>query len=230
MPSKILVVDDEPKIVAMLRKFLQAEGFSVVFAYDGEEALEVFRKEKPDLVVLDVMLPGIDGLEVLKIIRKEKEDMPIIMLTARSEEVDRVLGLGLGADDYVTKPFSFRELVLRIKAILRRAGCPSKDTAKTLSVGGLSINSETMEVFVEGEPKRLTPTEFGILKTLLSRPGKVFTREELLDALGDSYEGYERSVDTHVWSLRRKIEKDPSNPMYVITVFGVGYKGGGETR
>lgn len=230
MAAKILVVDDEPKIVSMLRKFLVAEGFTVVEALDGEDALSVFRKEKPDLLILDVMLPGIDGLEVLKRVRKEKEDIPVIMLTARSEEVDRVLGLGLGADDYVTKPFSLRELVLRIKAVLRRSSGGCGGSSGIIIAGDLRINTETMEVTVRGESKKLTRTEFQILKTLLSRPGKVFTREELLDALGENYEGYERSIDTHIWNLRRKIEEDPSKPSYVVTVFGVGYKGGVESK
>jgi len=228
MGAKILVVDDEPKIVGMLKKFLASEGFTVKEAYDGVSALTSLEKERPDLVILDVMLPGLDGLEVLRKIR-ETRDIPVIMLTARSEEVDRVLGLGLGADDYVTKPFSLRELTLRIRAILKRAGGKDK-SAKIITQGDLSIDVDKMEVTLKGNPVKLTKTEYQILLTLLSRPGKVFTREELLDAVsGESYEGYERTIDTHIWNLRRKIEKDPSNPEYIRTVFGVGYRGGETT-
>jgi two-component system OmpR family response regulator len=200
------------------------EGFSVVPAYDGPSALQAFRDKSPDIVVLDVMLPGIDGLEVLKKIRDESAT-PVIMLTARSEEIDRLLGLGLGADDYMTKPFSLRELALRIRAILRRTETPT--VARKITLGSLAIDEDRMEASVGGKPVGLTRAEFQILQTMLSRPGRVFTREELLNAaFGQAYEGYERTIDTHIWNIRRKIERDPSDPRYVITVFGVGYKAG----
>jgi two-component system OmpR family response regulator len=222
--TKVLLVDDEPKIIEITRKFLVTEGFSVVPAYDGPSALQAFRDKSPDIVVLDVMLPGIDGLEVLKKIRDESAT-PVIMLTARSEEIDRLLGLGLGADDYMTKPFSLRELALRIRAILRRTETPA--VARKITLGSLAIDEDRMEASVGGKPVGLTRAEFQILQTMLSRPGRVFTREELLNAaFGQAYEGYERTIDTHIWNIRRKIERDPSDPRYVITVFGVGYKAG----
>lgn len=225
MLAKILVVDDEPKIVDMVEKVLSNEGFLVIKAYDGPSGLSMVESEQPDLVVLDLMLPGIDGFEVLKRIRA-KSNIPVVVLTARTDEIDKLLGLGIGADDYVTKPFSLRELVLRIKNILKR--CQFKETRKALTVGKITIDMEKMEVTVEGKKVSLTRAEFQILSTLLSRPGKVFTREELLKAaFGEAYEGYERTIDTHIWNLRRKIEKNPSNPKYILTVFGVGYKGGG---
>lgn len=220
-------MDDERGIVQVIRRFLSSHGFEVIEAFDGESALEKSRAEHPDIIILDVMLPRLDGLEVLKRLRQEG-DIPVILLTARSDEVDRVLGLGLGADDYVVKPFSLRELELRIKAILRRCR-PRFEQGKVLRVRDLVLNTETMDVEVRGKRVDLTKAEFGILVTLLSKPGRVFTRAELLNAISqDPYEGYERTVDTHVWSLRKKIEKDPSRPEYVLTVFGVGYKGGGQ--
>jgi len=208
----------------MVRKFLESEGFLVRSAYDGPSGLESVRAVEPDLVILDVMLPGLDGLEVLKRIRNER-DVPVIMLTARSEEIDRLLGLGLGADDYMTKPFSLRELVLRIRAVLRRA--QPQPERKRVVAGELVMDVDSMEVTARGEPVDLTRAEFQILVSLLSRPGKVFTREDLLNAaFGEAYEGYERTIDTHVRNIRRKIETDPRSPKYIITVFGVGYKGG----
>lgn len=224
MAPKVLVVDDEPKIVDMVRKFLVKEGFQVLGAFDGPSALEVAAREAPDLVVLDVMLPGLDGLETLKRL-KAKRDVPVIMLTARSEEIDKLLGLGLGADDYVTKPFSLRELVLRIRAVLRRSR--PDERPEVVAVGQIALDPEKMETRVGGEPVDLTKAEFGILLALLSRPGRVFSREELLNAaFGEAYEGYERTIDTHIRNLRRKIETDPAKPEYILTVFGVGYKGG----
>ncbi|QUL97657.1 MAG: response regulator transcription factor [Candidatus Fermentithermobacillus carboniphilus] len=224
MASKILVVDDEPGIVEMIKKFLSREGFLVKEAYDGPTALDIVQKENPDLIILDIMLPGLDGLEVLKRLRA-KSDVPVIMLTARSEEVDKLLGLGLGADDYVTKPFSLRELTFRIRAILRR--WQKGGGEKVIRVGDLVIDAEKMEVTVGGKKVDLTRAEFQLLYTLLSRPGKVFTREELLNAaFGEAYEGYERTIDTHIWNLRRKIEANPQDPRYILTVYGVGYKGG----
>lgn len=224
MADKILVIDDERKIVDMITKFLKAEGFQVLSAYDGLAGMEIVQSEPVDLVVLDVMLPGLDGFEVLQRIRSTK-DIPVIMLTARTEEIDKLLGLGMGADDYITKPFSLKELVFRIRAVLRRY--QKQDASNSIVHKDVTINPDTREVMVSGEKIDLTRAEFALLMALLSRPGKVFTREELLSAaFGEAYEGYERSIDTHIWNLRRKIEKDPSNPVYVLTVFGIGYKGG----
>jgi two-component system OmpR family response regulator len=224
MADKILVIDDERKIVDMITKFLKAEGFQVLSAYDGLAGMEIVQSEPVDLVVLDVMLPGLDGFEVLQRIRSTK-DIPVIMLTARTEEIDKLLGLGMGADDYITKPFSLKELVFRIRAVLRRY--QKQDASNSIVHKDVTINPDTREVMVSGEKIDLTRAEFALLMALLSRPGKVFTREELLSAaFGEAYEGYERSIDTHIWNLRRKIEKDPSNPVYILTVFGIGYKGG----
>ena len=224
MADKILVIDDERKIVDMITKFLKAEGFQVLSAYDGLAGMEIVQSEPVDLVVLDVMLPGLDGFEVLQRIRSTK-DIPVIMLTARTEEIDKLLGLGMGADDYITKPFSFKELVFRIRAVLRRY--QKQDASNSIVHKDVTINPDTREVMVSGEKIDLTRAEFALLVALLSRPGKVFTREELLNAaFGEAYEGYERSIDTHIWNLSRKIEKDPSNPVYILTVFGIGYKGG----
>ncbi|MGI6163586.1 MAG: response regulator transcription factor [Bacillota bacterium] len=224
MADKILVIDDERKIVDMITKFLKAEGFQALSAYDGLAGMEIVQSEPVDLVVLDVMLPGLDGFEVLQRIRSTK-DIPVIMLTARTEEIDKLLGLGMGADDYITKPFSLKELVFRIRAVLRRY--QKQDASNSIVHKDVTINPDTREVMVSGEKIDLTRAEFALLMALLSRPGKVFTREELLSAaFGEAYEGYERSIDTHIWNLRRKIEKDPSNPVYILTVFGIGYKGG----
>ena len=224
MADKILVIDDERKIADMISKFLMAEGFQVLGAFDGFQGVEMALSEPVDLVVLDVMLPGLDGFEVLKRIRVKK-DVPVIMLTAKTEEIDKLLGLGMGADDYITKPFSLKELVFRIRAVLRRYR--KQDAPNIIAHKEVTIDQDTREVTVSGEKISLTRAEFGLLAALLSRPGKVFTREELLNAaFGEAYEGYERSIDTHIWNLRRKIEKDPSNPVYVLTVFGIGYKGG----
>ncbi len=222
-----MVVDDETGIVEMIRKFLEKDGFAVSCAYDGVTALQVFHRERPDIVVLDVMLPKMSGMEVLSRIREETQ-VPVLLLTARSMEEDKITGLGLGADDYVTKPFSLRELALRIRAIMRRTSVSS--LGKPIVAGDLALDPEKMEVHVAGRKVDLTRAEFQLLMMLYSRPGKVFTREELLTVVaGDIYESYERTIDTHVWSLRRKIEPDPSKPKYVLTVFGVGYKSGNPT-
>ncbi len=228
---KILVVDDEDAIVSLVRKYLQAEGFAVEGARDGREALTKIAGEEPDLVLLDVMLPGIDGLDVLREIRISHPSLPVIMLTARAEEADKLVGLGLGADDYVTKPFSLRELNARIKAVLRRCGRESGPKEKPVRVGDVFLDPEAMVAQVRGEKVEFTKAEFKILYALLSRPGRVFSREELLEeALGEAYRGYARTIDTHIWSIRRKVEKDPANPEYVLTVYGVGYKGRGPSK
>jgi DNA-binding response OmpR family regulator len=219
----ILVVDDEKHIVNLLRAYLEQAGFRVVAAPDGRQALFAARHEKPDLVILDLMMPEMDGWEFTRRFRQESE-APIIMLTARVEDVDKILGLELGADDYVTKPFSPREVVARVRAVLRRSQ-QTPSPPEVLRAGDLVLDMETHTVARAGEVIDLTPTEFKLLAALMERPGRVMTRYELLEsAQGDAYEGYERTVDVHVKNLRRKLEPDPRDPRYVLTVFGVGYK------
>jgi DNA-binding response OmpR family regulator len=223
MAQTVLVVDDEPEIVRLVRAYLEEAGFRVAIASDGEEALYVARHEKPDLVVLDVLMPRMDGLEFTRRIRRER-DVPIIMLTARAEETDRIVGLELGADDYVTKPFSPREVVARVRAVLRRAQAPP-ESPPVLHVGPIALDRATHTVTVSGQPVDLTPTEFGILETLMTTPGRVFARGELLEAVqGIAFEAYERTVDVHVKNLRRKLEPDPAQPRYILTVRGAGYR------
>jgi DNA-binding response OmpR family regulator len=223
MSQPILVVDDEPRIAHLVRDYLEAAGYAVVLAYDGREALAAFRHEKPRLVVLDLMLPGMDGLDVARAIRKERET-PIIMLTARVEEADKLVGLELGADDYVTKPFSPRELVARVRAVLRRSEGRER-AAPPLTAGDLEIDFEKRSVSVAGRPADLTPTEFDLLAVLARHPGRVFSRMELLERVqGYAYEGYERTVDAHIKNLRQKIEENPKKPCYILTVYGLGYK------
>ncbi len=223
MGKKILVVDDEKQIVKLVRAYLEQAGFAVVTASDGQEALTVFRHERPALVVLDLGLPTIDGLDVFRTMRRES-DVPVIMLTARVEETDRLIGLELGADDYVTKPFSPREVVARVKAVLRRTE-GQKPAGEVLSAGDVIVDVERRAVTVGGRPVELTPTEFDLLTVLARDPGRVFTRMQLLDQVqGYAYEGYERTIDAHVKNLRQKIEPDPKKPQYILTVHGVGYK------
>ncbi|MBI2832165.1 MAG: response regulator transcription factor [Chloroflexi bacterium] len=223
MPKKILVVDDEKRIVDIIKAYLEREGYQVLAAYDGKSALEQARREHPDLLVLDLMLPEITGWDVCRTLRKES-DVPIIMLTARDETTDKIVGLELGADDYVTKPFDPKELVSRIKAVLRRS--EGKVAQKgLLSVGNLSIDVEKRLVRRDSEPVILTPIEFDLLRVLAENPGRVYSRAQLLDMVqGDAYEGYERTIDSHIKNLRKKIEPDPDHPRYVVTVYGVGYK------
>jgi DNA-binding response OmpR family regulator len=227
VPKSVLVVDDEPKIVDVVRDYLRSAGFSVSTAADGERALELARARPPDLVVLDLGLPGLDGLDVTRELRLASPPVPIIMLTARGEETDRVLGLELGADDYLVKPFSPRELVARVKAILRRAGdgdAPLGALA-TFDGGRLRIDGLRHEVRRDGSTVDLTPTEFRLLATLASYPGRVYSRFELLDRVqGTDSEGHERTIDVHVKNLRRKLEPEPGAPRYVQTVHGVGYR------
>jgi DNA-binding response OmpR family regulator len=223
----ILVVDDESKIVKTVRAYLESAGFRVVTAGDGQTALTVFRHEKPALVVLDLGLPGLDGLDVARALRRDS-NVPLIMLTARVDEADKRIGLELGADDYVTKPFSPRELVARVRAVLRRSN-GEREAAPAPIVAGESgqvrIDVERRQVTVDGLAVELTPTEFDLLTVLARHPGRVFTRLELLDRVqGYSFEGYERTIDAHVKNLRQKIEPDPKEPRYVLTVYGVGYK------
>ena len=220
----ILVVDDEPKIVKTVRAYLEDVGYRVVAAGDGQIALTTFRHEKPALVVLDLGLPGMDGLEVARRLRRES-DVPIIMLTARVDETDRLIGLELGADDYVTKPFSPRELAARVRAVLRRVQGDRSGVPAPIIAGGVQIDFERRQVTVDGEPVELTPTEFDLLAVLARHPGRVFSRLELLDRVqGHAFEGYERTIDAHVKNLRQKVEPDPKEPHYIVTVYGIGYK------
>lgn len=222
MTKKILVVDDEQKIINIVRAYLEKENYQVVTASDGETALKMFRREKPDLIVLDLMLPRLSGNDVCRIIRGESET-PIIMLTARDELTDKIVGLELGADDYVTKPFEARELVARIKAILRRSGPNS--FPPVIRAGDLVVDTERRQAAIREKSIDLTTMEFDLLRLLASHPGRVFSRAEILDRIqGDAYEGYDRTIDSHVKNLRRKIEPDPEKPSYIHTVYGAGYK------
>jgi two-component system alkaline phosphatase synthesis response regulator PhoP len=219
----ILVVDDELKITRLVRDYLQQAGFSVVEASDGQAAISAARRHDPDLVVLDLGLPGIDGLDVARTLRAASA-VPIIMLTARSDESDRIVGLELGADDYIVKPFSPKELVARVRALLRRVEF-SAGEAEVLEAGDVTIDIPKMRATVAGRAIALTPSEFEIVVTLVRRPGQVFTRAQLLDAVhGISIESYERAIDAHVKNIRRKLEPDPRRPTYLLTVHGVGYK------
>jgi len=219
----ILVVDDEPKIVKLTRDFLEKDGFRVISAADGVTALQIARREKPDLVVLDLMLPGMDGWEVCRALRRES-DVPVIMLTARSEESDQVVGLELGADDYISKPFSPRTLVARVRALLRRTQGRMKPPVMIRSAG-LEIDLQGHRVQVDGNDVHLTPNEFKLLAALARHPGQLFSREQLVDHLhGDSFNSFDRSIDSHIKNLRRKLETDPSNPRFIETVYGEGYR------
>jgi two-component system alkaline phosphatase synthesis response regulator PhoP len=221
----VLVVDDEPKITHLLRDYLTRAGFAVLTAYDGGEALRTARSRKPDLLIVDLGLPDIDGLDVTRTLRKESS-VPMIILTARDEETDKILGLELGADDYMTKPFSPKELVARVRAVLRRSeitqhGAPDD----VLSAGDLRIDLAKHRAFVGEREVDLTATEFELLAALARQPGRVFTRSQLLDAIhGVSFESFERAIDSHVKNLRRKIEPDPQKPVYILMVYGVGYR------
>jgi two-component system alkaline phosphatase synthesis response regulator PhoP len=222
MPT-VLVVDDEPKIAQLARDYLEHAGYAVLLAGDGISAVQLANARQPDLVVLDLGLPGIDGLEVMRRIRATGAT-PIVLLTARDTELDKLLGLELGADDYVTKPFSPRELVARVRAVLRRAERSSAPSDR-VAVGDLVLDMPRLRVTVAGHPVELTPTEFSILATMARDPGRVFTRSQLLDAVhGVAFEAYERAIDAHVKNIRRKLEPDPARPRYLLTVYGVGYR------
>ncbi len=224
MAQKILVVDDEVQIVRVVRGYLEKAGYRVVTASDGQEALFVARQETPDLVVLDLQMPKLDGLEFTRRIRAEQPDLAIIMLTARVEEMDRILGLELGADDYITKPFSPRELVARVRAVLRRAQT-GPAPAHVLESDDLTLDLDRREVRKAGALIELTPTEFELLATLMRSPGHAFSRADLLESIqGIAFEAYERTVDVHIKNLRRKIEDDPASPRYIGTVRGFGYR------
>ena len=219
----VLIVDDESRIVELARDYLEHAGFAVLTAGDGPSALMTARTRKPDVIVLDLGLPGMDGLDVARTLRRESS-VPIVMLTARDDELDRVLGLEIGADDYVTKPFSPRELVARVRAILRRV--ERQDAPDDhIEAAGVSIDVARMRVEADGRTVELTPTEFQLLVTLARQPGRIFTRSQLLDTIhGLAFESYERAIDAHVKNLRRKLEPDPARPRYVLTVYGVGYR------
>ena len=221
--ATILIVEDEPELVKVLRSYLEQAGFSVLTAGRGDAGLSTWEHKRPDLVILDLSLPGMDGLDVAREIRR-KGNTPIIMLTARLEETDRLIGLELGADDYVSKPFSPREVVARVRAVLRRAGS-SLSAPAVLRAGDLEIDLDAHTVSAAGQPIDLTPTEFNLLAALAAQPGRAFTRLQLLEtAQGATYEGYERTIDAHIKNLRAKIERDSRQPRYIETVFGVGYR------
>lgn len=223
--NRILIVDDNEKIVDLVQAYLEKDGYAVLTAYDGLQALELARHRRPDLIVLDLLLPGVDGLDVCRVLRAEGNEVPIIMLTAKTTEADKLIGLELGADDYVTKPFSPRELVARVRAVLRRVGERTDQGPSEIQRGDLVVDFVRHEVRVQGAPVHLTPTEFRLLEVLIREPGRAFTRLDLLDRVfGYDFEGLERTVDVHVMNLRKKIEPDPSQPIYVQTVYGVGYK------
>jgi len=224
LSRRVLLVDDEPALLDVLEQYLRDEGFTVVRAGDGPAAVEAFKKHLPDIVVLDINLPGFPGTEVLRQVRAER-DVPVIMLTARVHEVDRVVGLELGADDYVGKPFSPREVVARVKSVLRRTeradrGAPSHEKR----VGAITIDTAAHEVRVDGAPVTLTPTQFKILDILASHTGQTLTRDQLLERVSADGDAFDRTLDRHIANLRARIESDPANPRYIVTVFGVGYK------
>lgn len=225
MTKKILVVDDEPKITQIVRDYLERSGFEVRTAYDGKTALSLAKTEKPDMVVLDLGLPQMDGLDFTREYRKSS-NAPIIMLTARSEESDKLIGLEMGADDYITKPFSPKELVARVRVVFRRMTASANKTTDIIHAADLTLDVLRLRVTIEGrEIEELTPTEFELLAALASQPGRVFTRAQLLDAIhGVAFESYERAIDAHIKNIRRKIEIKAGEPKYILTVYGVGYK------
>lgn len=219
----ILVVDDEPQIAQICRDYLERAGFTVIVASIGADAVMLARSKQPDLIVLDLGLPGMDGIEVTKAIRKHS-NVPIIMLTARVDEADKLVGLELGADDYITKPFSPRELVARVRAVFRRIE-PGTVRGDVIRAGGITLDVPRMQARIGRRSVELTSTEFELLATMMRQPGRVFTRGQLLDAIrGEEAESYDRAIDAHVKNLRRKIESDPRAPRYVLTVYGVGYR------
>lgn len=221
--STILIIEDEPELVKVLRSYLEQAGFSVLTAYRGDTGLSTWEHKRPDLVILDLNLPGLDGLDVAREIRR-KAATPILMLTARVEETDQLIGLELGADDYVTKPFSPRVVVARVRALLRRA-TTEPSAPKILRVGDLVIDLDAYNVQRSGEQIDLTPTEFSLLAAMASQPGRAFSRIQLLEtSQGAAYEGYERTIDAHIKNLRAKLEPNPRQPKYIKTVFGIGYR------
>lgn len=228
--KKVLVIDDEVKIIEVVKSFLESKGFIVFSAEDGKRALEIFESENLSLVILDLMLPDLSGEEICAFIRK-KSRVPIIMLTAKIEEIDMLKGLNIGADDFMTKPFSLKELYARIEAVIRRSSADLIPLYNNTSFNGgdLEVDFESHTIKKNHNEINLTPNEFKLLMALIKYPSKVFTREDLIRiAMGDEFEGYDRSVDSHIKNLRQKIETDPKKPIYVLTIYGVGYRFGGE--
>jgi two-component system alkaline phosphatase synthesis response regulator PhoP len=226
MSQRILIVDDDRHITRLLKSYLEQAGMVTLIAYDGEEARRVIRRERPDLIILDLMLPGIDGWDITRWLRSDDQlaSLPILMLTARVEDIDKILGLELGADDYLTKPFNPHEVVARVRAIMRRVNGKTH-TPRLLQVGELRLDQDQHMVSLAGKPIEVTPTEFALLKALMEHPNHAFTRTELLEkALGYSYEGMDRTLDSHIKNVRKKIETDAGHPRYLETVFGVGYR------
>ncbi len=228
--SKVLIADDDPALTRLVSQYLSSEGFEVITASDGREALRLLERRKPDLLILDLMMPGADGFEVcLK--ARQSTDIPIIFLSARDAEEDRLEGLRLGADDYVTKPFSIRELAERVRACLRRYRGELTPKGEIIRAGSLEIRTGEHRVFRDREELSLTPTEFELLKALALAPGRGFSRMQLIEKVqGAVFDGYERTVDSHIRNLRRKIERDPANPELIVTVYGIGYRFGGKAR
>ena len=224
MSVKLLLVDDDPDLLYTLQKYLQQAGYSTVTANNGRSAIHMFETEKPEAALIDVMMPELDGFEVVKKIRSISA-IPIILLTARSDETDKIVGLELGADDYVTKPFSPREVVARLKAIMRRGNQNQQEKTSKITINAITADKNTRSVMRDNSHIQLTKTEFDILITLMESPEQVFTRDQIIDrVLGYTYEGFERTIDAHVRNLRKKLEPDANNPVYIKTVFGVGYK------
>ncbi len=222
--QRILVAEDDHKQADLIRMYLEQAGYSVLVAHDGRRALELARERRPDLLVLDLMMPHVDGLDVCRILQRES-DVPIVIVTARSTEDDVLLGLDLGADDYITKPYSPRELVARVRALLRRSPRPSATIEASYRVGDLVVGTMRHEALIDGEPLALTPGEFAVLAVLMREPGRAFSRADLLqEAFGFDYEGLDRTADVHVKNLRAKIERETRNPAYIETVYGAGYR------
>jgi two-component system alkaline phosphatase synthesis response regulator PhoP len=220
--KKVLVVDDDVKTVELVKLYLNRDGYRALTAYNGNDALQIARESRPDLIVLDLMLPGMNGLDVCRVLRAES-DVPIIMLTALTTDNDRLTGLDLGADDYVTKPFSPRELAARVRAVLRRL--PGERGPEKINYGALTLDFLKHEAFLEGKPLNLTPIEFKVLSVLVKEPGRVFTRAQIIEkALGNDFNGFDRTIDVHILKLRRKLEPDSRHPKYIGTIYGAGYK------
>jgi two-component system alkaline phosphatase synthesis response regulator PhoP len=224
---RILIVDDDKSIVKVLQGYLDQAGFEVLRAYDGETCMHMLRREKPDLLILDLMLPDRDGWDITRTIRADEKlsTTPIIMLTARVEDTDKIVGLEIGADDYITKPYNPREVVARVRAMLRRTQIGEKIPPRILQIEGLHLDIDQHELFVDDETVELTPTEFKLLHVLMENPGYTLTREELLEkSVGYAYEGMGRTLDTHIRNIRKKIEPDPNEPTYIQTIYGIGYR------
>lgn len=222
--NSVVIVDDDEKLTKLLQMYFEKEGFITWVAHEGFEAIKLIREKKPDIIMLDLMLPGIDGWEICRRVRRET-DIPILMLTARDEETDRLIGLEMGADDYVTKPFSPREVVARAKVILRRSKKNAPLRTDAIKIGNLSINYERHEIRTDGDLIDVTPTEFKIIELLTTNPGRVYTRLHIVEFIQEyAFDGYERTIDAHIKNLRRKMEDNPKEPQYILTVYGVGYK------